>query len=120
MLTEVCELSFSVMLRRSVNRKRVRSSCAVRGRLPTVNHGRRRGQSGARMNDLSAVGHAPEPMADGAVRPRPYVRRGCYWHRRVASTLGGVASAAIYTEALDFVFFLNVCVCTYYFTVCYG
>lgn len=61
------------MLRRAVVRERVRSCYAFRGRLPTVNHGCRRGQSGASMND---GGHAPPPMAAAALRPRPAGRKG--------------------------------------------
>lgn len=47
----------------------VRRSCALRSRLPTVNHCRSRGQSGARMNDLSSGGHTYRPMG-GAWRGR--------------------------------------------------
>lgn len=63
----------AMMLRRAVFRERVRCCCAYRGRLPTVNHSRRRGQSGAPMND---GGHAPPPMAAAALRPRPTGREG--------------------------------------------
>lgn len=64
-LDGVSDLSVVMVRRAAVSEARsVRRSCAVRSRLPTVNHGQQTGQSGAQMNDLSGQRHASRPMAD--------------------------------------------------------
>lgn len=83
----VSDLSVVMVRRAAVSEARsVRRSCAVRSRLPTVNHAERTGQSGAQMNDLSGQGHASRPMADTKNARAPSYGRLRYYESRRTKT----------------------------------